>query len=146
MQTLTKMMIIIDCNKFHTVKTIQMLRTREMTMRASSKAPVFHAQLMTAVIQAFRLEPRGQQASFILDRSSPTCVRQVWTCSVQLKGFAWRTGSGVGQCHDASAEIPMTPPAMWQQPSLDHLQDSWMFSHQRKKKQVRKTLYRNIPT
>lgn len=139
------MIIIIDCDKFHTVKTVKMLRTCEMTVRASSKASVFHAQLMTAVIQVFHLEPRGPQASFMLDRRSPTCVRQVWTFSVQLKGFAWRTGSGVGQCHDASAKIAMTPPVLWRKPSLDHLQDSWMFYHQRKKK-VRKTSYSNIPT
>lgn len=92
----------------------------KMTIRASLKASVFHAQLMTAVIQAFHLEARGSQATFILDRSSPTCVRQVWICSAQLNGFAWRAGSGVAQCHDAWADMPMTPPAMWQQPSLDH--------------------------
>lgn len=122
------------------------LKTRKASLLAASKASVFHAQLMTAGIQVFQQELRGPQASFTLDRSSPTCVRPVWICSVRLSGFAWRTGSGAAQCLDASAEIPMTPPAMWRQPSLDHWQDSWMFSHQRKKKLVRKTSYENIPT
>lgn len=138
--------IIIDCNKFHTVKMNKLLRTWEMRVLAASKASVFHAQLMTAGIQGSQLELRGPRASFTSDRSSPTCARPVWTCSVRPSGFAWRTGSGVAQCRDASAETPTTPPQMWRQPSLDHWQDSWMFSHQRKKKQVRKTSHRKTPT
>lgn len=32
--------------------------------------------------------------------------------------------------------IPMTPPVMWQRPCQDHLQQSWMYSHQTPKRKV----------
>lgn len=136
-------MIIIDCDKFHTVK---MLRTREMRALAASEASVFHAQLMTAGIQGSQQELRGPRASFTSDRGSPTRARPVWTCSGRPSGFAWRAGSGVAQCRDASAETPTTPPQTWRQPSLDRWRDSWTFSRQRRKKPVRKTSHGKTPT